>query len=250
MPVLSHLYTSDRLQVRLCAPSIQKTSLIRAERRAKPSTEVPGDQPLDGRGATVEDGDRFWTPASAVTVRPAFLGKACPVLRLPCIFRHRRAAHWLMVALLVIGGLTGTACNTAAAGSEASLTPGAGHSEGQKGHHRCKCALRCRGGSCCCGPGHATVVPPTSASAQRRATPAAIGGETGVGPCLEAAPCGGAVPTTPSLILRMADTAALLAGLPFPAAIAGQRLAPCLSDRPIPIEPSRLDEPPEHVGFL
>ena len=41
--------------------------------------------------------------------------------------------------------------------------------------------------------------------------------DTDTGPCMQAAPCGGAVPTTPAPIVRIVDTAALLDGLSPPA---------------------------------
>src|SRR4051794_5124664 len=100
------------------------------------------------------------------------------------------AVLMVLVGMLAIAGPRGNA--TAADG--AAVRSGAGHeSAHDPGHHHCKCALRCRGAACCCGP-RPTTGPSHPAASAPLAAPAE---SPDLGPCITAAPCRGGIPVTP-----------------------------------------------------
>ena len=182
------------------------------------------------------------TPSSPASARESpSSAKARHVLRQFGDLRLSRTPDLLIASLLIISALT---CGATAGG--ATLTVGAGQEHGQKGHHHCKCATRCRGASCCCvsdRPGDES-----SAPARQRSVPLSIETAPTTGPCIGAAPCSGGVPATPSPIVRIVDTAALGVALSFLPTRAGERLAPCRSDRGSTTFLSRLEEPPERIA--
>ena len=158
--------------------------------------------------------------------------------------RPRPPLRHSLVAVLAFScaGLTGAMTATA---SGASVSAGLSRQTPHAGHLHCKCATRCRGASCCCAGDEPTDRPPTPARPAPALAPEK--GEPSTGPCLQAAPCGGAEPMTPSPLVRIVDTAALVAGPSCRPNPPVGRLAPCLSDLLPEVERSRPEEPPERV---
>jgi hypothetical protein len=192
-------------------------------------------------------------PVSSPLMRAATSpGKARPVFRRPRDFRLQRAPAprvliVVLLAMLVLGGIGGVPANGA------TLTAGAGHAAGRAEHHLyCKCATHCRGDSCCCGPDASRVEPPARMQQHFTAGALALGTHTDrdQGPCMGAAPCDGRGPTTPTPIVRIVDTAALMDGLALLTKGPSVRLAPAPADRLPTVEQSRLDEPPELTSAL
>ncbi len=114
------------------------------------------------------------------------------------------------------------------------------HLDAESHTHRCKCASRCRGDSCCCGR--------SSASRQRApasipVTPRAEANEAS-GPCLGEAPCrdpGLPNSTPPGPTAR---AAALTLSPVWRPSIASESLPPPASGRLLSGRSSRIDRPP------
>ncbi len=140
------------------------------------------------------------------------------------------------------GAWIGLAIALGAAGIGSGPSPAPASTVGDRGHI-CSCGMACKSACCCKHDRPATPDP-----APTRTRPASPSPSTGPsGPCLDPAPCGGALPPmTPSSagVGERADRPAVeRPRRPGP----GEVLAPPSSDRAEARVGSRPDEPPEAV---
>jgi hypothetical protein len=153
--------------------------------------------------------------------------------------RTDRPCRWLMPAAVMLLGL-----GWSGEASATSVYSVGGHHARAHGHD-CKCASKCRGASCCCGP----RVPGSAPASQ--STPQGPSGWTGFdsGPCMNSAPCKDAGLPSRSSASPVSEGATLAIPEPAMASISG-RLLPLFSAPRLPARrASRIEEPPEHDGL-
>jgi hypothetical protein len=188
---------------------------------------------LDGVGGVVDD---------EIPVRAAFhlVRPAAKADRVEHSCRHlwmRRFVRGLLPTVVLVFGFDWPM----GAVSASSLAPAPASSAEDDGHH-CRCASRCRGASCCCGPRRARVP-------DGPAIPAAAPETADGSPCLKAAPCGDpGLPNAPvaAPISKMASLPGCARPVP---GTAGRRLPPDVRCVLPSRRASRLDEPPESPPF-